>query len=441
MVLPRNSTTKQFSKINSDMTMIMPKFKKVTTAPLNEIQEESHIKIENEVSHIKSENEMHSTAANPFVEVKSEDDHMKIGHLFSDSDVSNKSVLLPAPDISSHDDAMDIDESGGENQNPDENSKIIDNNQDKLMSDTTPDMNQLSISDERHKFIPELKPSPEKVSSNPPSPPKSSNEIMSIIESSDPLSSLTKGAEKIQIYEDDPKAIDSLLGFETYIYRNSEIPAQPSSADLLEKLHSCKINNLELMYLMKSIESQQVNIKEVESGLLKYLQPTLDQEHIQIGIILLHSCLLTGEQNQTAIFEKLLELGLAVKSNEDELFFAIRESFEMLNSVSLYVSALATKKCLTNLQQELLLESIYSLMGPTSLSSEDIFNLDIVLYKLAASKFTCVRKLTVMIYAKFLKFQKANYKDSGGNELIDDLIFKRLAGDKMKLVEYYVDRV
>ncbi|ODV84036.1 hypothetical protein CANARDRAFT_29488 [[Candida] arabinofermentans NRRL YB-2248] len=401
------------TNIKSDMTMIMPNFKK-------QLQNDQKLQLD-QIGEEEYEQLEESKVENPFMESKSDDSKLndyKIDDVFKDRSEDDKMEV----DISTHEEAPVH-----------------------MMSDTTPNLDHLNLSD-HSKLIEQ----PESIQAPQPffSPPKSSKELDSILECNDPLSSLTKSADRIVIYEDDGELneLNSWFDFEMTKFRSIRTDTVIDDEEsLLNKLSetASDVNNQYLLKLVNYYESGQSggNTKRLQNSIISYLNASLDIESILMGLILIRTCIVSnGGYEMEIIFNKLIELSSSIVREDDELYFAISETFSLIDKLDLYVDTLCDNKKLSGITQQLLLSNLFNLINPDSLSPERIFKMEWFLFKLVNSKLTSVRRLVILIYGIFMNYKKRDLKDGSGAELIDNMVFEKLNSAQLKLVDLYSDR-
>ncbi|QPG76994.1 hypothetical protein FOA43_004388 [Brettanomyces nanus] len=401
MVVRKDIGNNQVSDIETDMTMIMPKFKK----SLPQQQRLSDGSVSN------NENE----DRNPFLDTEK-------------AVTVNAAISVCTDNDGLGDEKMDPNLSKGDS------------------SDTTPDMNRLTLTEETLKLEGNKKDSSALIS-----PPRSSTEVESILELADPLAPLTDSSGKFSIYQDKfdyskkIEELDSWYDFASfrigYLEQESDIPFK----HLLEKMGQGSISTNELYSLVYAIQGdKEIKCDDVECALLSYVNPEIANECLFVSLFLMRCCMKrTNGSRKKEIFEKLVELCKKLDENEDELYFAIQETMELVSNVEYYAERLEDKRSekLTIPQTIMLLEVLYSVMSPSKISYENVFTLDILLFKKLKSNKTMIRKLAVMIYAKFYKYKEKSIRSRDGDQLIDDTIFNKLEEPQLQLIKCFSKNV
>ncbi|KAG7702284.1 hypothetical protein KL933_005326 [Ogataea haglerorum] len=387
--------------VKSDMTMIMPNFKK----------------------QMNSRNQ--SELENPFVEI-----------------INNQSVdLRPNYDISQV--FQDQNELVRDSNGPESLDDKMETDRLQTMSDNTPDLNQLTIADNVKDSCAEGKQGDMKA---PILPSKASDEITSALVSADPLSQVT-GLAKVEIYNDSNHILglmDSWTEFE--IYKISKISYDVSKSELLlEKLLRKSITDKELFELASLLNHEKVyELKAVQQAALDYISSSPSSDHMSACLLILRFCILNNNWFEIGeVFHKLIRLYSECDSlvDPDELLFAISETLDLIPFLELYVEALENRNLISVAMQVLLLDNLRKHISPVVLNQELVFRLDMIFYKFLHSQHTAIRRSVIMIYAVFQNLKDQELLDRSTAELVNDLLLKKLNESKLKLVKEYTNEV
>ncbi|VEU19369.1 DEKNAAC100593 [Brettanomyces naardenensis] len=432
MVIRKDIDNRQVSKIDSDLTMIMPRFdKKSHRNSLDTAMEPQDVDPAMNDENVRS-NTFLDTKRAKIVEADYPDE-IRLGDVFLEENKREETGQ------------------GAENG-------LAGMSDEGVMSDTTPDMNRLTLTEDGAKSgvgrgveVTQVESVDIELESNDPiSPPRSTEEVASIIESVDPLAPLTKSSGKFSIFEDDVdhskqiEQLDSWYGFAALKYRCIRGKTLFDSNELVSKLGDGSISYEELSFLVYALEDGKIDPKPFVSSLLGCVDAELSKDSIFASLFLMRVCMSRAYgYKEKEIFEKVVEFGKLLKENEeDELYFAVEETLHFIPNVGYYIEALRNKQQvgLTVPQQAILLEVLLHLITPTSVSYEDVFMLDVLVFKLLKSTKTVIRKLAVMIYSKLYQYREEGVKSPEGHELIDGAIFKKLDESQLALVKYYSER-
>ncbi|KAG7905176.1 hypothetical protein KL906_005359 [Ogataea polymorpha] len=383
--------------VKSDMTMIMPNFK----------------------SHINPKHQ--PEPENPFVETVNEQapdfkPNYDISKVFQDQNESVRDSNVPE----SLDDKMETDRL-------------------QIMSDTTPDLNQLTISDNRNDSCAEEK---QRRMKEPDLPSKASKELLSALVSADPLSQMT-GLAKVEIYDDSNhllRQMDSWTGFEAYKISKTSYDISKSET-LLEKLLGQTITNAELYEFTSLLSHEKVyELKVVQQAALDYVASNPSPDHMYACLLILRTCILNNNGFKIGeVFHKLIGIYSECEgqADSDELFLAVSETLDLIPFLELYVEALQNRDSNSVAVQVLLLESLRKHISPAKLHSELVFKLDLIFYKYLHSQHTAVRRSAVMLYAILQNLKDHALLGQSITELVNDLILKKLNDSQLKLVKQY----
>ncbi|KAG7872701.1 hypothetical protein KL938_005279 [Ogataea parapolymorpha] len=383
--------------VKSDMTMIMPNFK----------------------SHINPKH--HSEPDNPFVET-----------------VNNQALdFKPNYDISQV--FQDQNERVRDSNGPESLDEKMETDRLQVMSDTTPDLNQLTISDNRNDSCAEEKQGDMKALNLPS---KASKELLSALVSADPISQMT-GLAKVEIYDDSNhlfRQMDSWTEFEAY--KISKTPYDVSKSEtLLEKLLGQTITNAELYEFASLFSHENVyELKVVQQAALDYVASSPSPDHIYACLLILRTCILNNNWFQIReVFHKLIGIYSECESvaDSDELFLAVSETLDLIPFLELYVEALEDRNSNSVAVQVLLLDNLRKHISPAKLHSELVFKLDLIFYKYLHSQHTAIRRSAIMLYAILQNLKDHALLSQSITELVNDLILKKLNDSQLKLVKQY----
>lgn len=359
MVVRKDIGNRQPSEIDTDMTLIMPKFhKREPSKPLDVVMEDENTE-------------------NPFIEKPA-------------SKAEPEPIIAPAATVTS--DTSDM---------------------------AVSDINRLSIREQ------------------------SSDSGMETI---DPLGSLTGSSlssSKFTIYEDDVdhKELDEMnswYDFAAFRYKFMCHQTGAKVEGLLAKLEDGSITHNELTSILYSLQDGETDVVKLMDQITNYLSADRPKECISVCLFLMRLCM--GKQRQfkkQQWFDTLVQLSTLLDSGDDGLGLAIQETLGTIHDTSLFVKALSQK--LSNGQISVILESLYSLVDE-SIGYEEVFTLDMVLFRLLKSPEARIRKNAVMIYAKLWSY-KQRQVESDGQLLIDDSMFRKLEESQLALVQHYGEKV
>ena len=457
----RKGTSNKLAPVETDMTMIMPKFKNRSPSDLSAIKEEKKEKN----SEVNDENNNESNSTNPFVddnEIGCDNNkqaglhEMKIDDVFST--FSSTSDLEDKNNSGSelHEESMDMDVDVDSNVNEAESS---------VRAPTT-GINRLSINDskeddesssEKETPVQNTDILTAEVSEHKELTPTNADTLKnesSVPNTIDPLAALTKSSDRIAIYEDQAgfsessKEIVNLNTWQdltSYELRHASVTNARTRDDLLTKLKAKIISYDELISLMYQLEDGRLKPEVLADQLLEFLTPEIPIKQIFVAMHLIRMCLSRlDKKKDEPILSKLLELCFLLKDEEDdELYFAIKETMEVLNDLECLVLLLQKKgfKKLSLKQKEISLHTILLWLMPTNITYEDVFMLDSWLFKLLEDEHTVLRKLAVAIYAKLYRFMTDQVKSEEGDELIDKSLFQKMDESQIELIKYYAAKV
>ncbi|KAG7863937.1 hypothetical protein KL919_001252 [Ogataea angusta] len=311
------------------------------------------------------------------------------------------------------------------------------------MSDTTPDLDQLTISDNRKDNRAEETQGDSRV---PVLPSRASEEINSALVSADPLSQMT-GLAKVEIYDDSNHTLgqmDSWTKFEAY--KISKISYDISKSEtLLEKLSRKTITNAELFEITSLLSHENIyELKLVQQAALDYISSSPSPDHMYACILILRICILNNSWFEIgAVFHKLIGIYSEWENvtDPDELCLAVSETLDLIPFSELYVEALQNMKSTSVTIQVLLLDNLRKHISPAGLHSELVFKLDLILYRYLHSQDTAIRRSAIMLYAVLQNLKDQELLDQSITELINDLVFKKLNHSQLKLVKQYTAEV
>lgn len=392
------------SKVETDLTLIMPKFNNTK---------------QNLVTSKATISDTTDKTENVFLDDKQDANslsNMTVDDIFDTKTAANVANTNHISETSIDASQMDVDETSAE--------------------EATVNMHRLSLNDTTG--------TPTKKSPTKKSAIKSFNEL------TDPLAKLTPSADKVEIYEDDftkrKAKPDSWIDFANYKasqHRKIQECGPEIANKLLSKMDQGDISFDELIELVYNLEANSISPERLVDHILKISIKGLKSKRIFAILLLLRACISRspGHKNKE-IFMLIVKLSSKVH-HRDELYFAIEEAAESTKSISGCLEALELKgnQRLDSLRLEIVLEALLRIIDPKSVSYEDIFMLDSILYRQFSSEVTEVRKVTVMIYAKLFQYMKENVKSSDGDQLVDKTIFSKLDQFQLNLVKHYSQRI